>query len=360
METGAATIDANGNFVGTSPGAVTLTATVDSISSQPASVTVLPSALAMTSLTQATTALTVDPVTGNLWRPSPRPIPEMGNTVIEIDQTTHKIVSTIPVGSSPTVMAFSDDGTALYVGLQGSGSFARVDPIGKTLVATYPIGSTGFGGSQYATCIAVQPGNPNVVALCQQDDEDSGFTGGCIYNNGALLSSNMGIYNGYDLGFSNATTLWGSDPGFSPQSLFEGTVSATGATLTNNNRELGGWFSVFGGNLYFRDGQVVSGATGNLLGTYPVQGFGQGVAVNLTTQTAYIVEQSGNGYQISSFNAANYTSITAYPIPSGPTAVNGFSLLNSGQFAFADGNNIYFLQLPSGPKAANRLLRAPN
>ena len=355
--TGSATIDSSGNLEGVSPGGVSVIATVDGIPSAAATVTVLAPTLAMSSLTQATASLAVSPATGNVWATVPATDPTNGNSVIEIDHSTHKIVSTIPVGSSPTVMAFSQDGSALYVGLEGSDSFARVDPIGKKVLATYPLGQAGFGSSQYAAWITVQPGNPNVVALCQQDDVDSGFSSGCIYNNGVMLSSNMGIYNGEVLGFSNATTLWGSDPGFSPQGLFEGTVNATGATLTNTNRGLGGLFSVFGGNLYFTNGQVVSGTTGNLLGTFPVPQFGLGVAVDFTSETAYIVSNSVNGYQISSYDAANYVTITSYSLPSGPSAMNGFSLLSAGQLVFADGSNVYFVNLPSTPKIGNRSKR---
>lgn len=355
--TGSATIDSSGEITGVTSGSVSVTATVDGISSLPIQVIVTSQALPMSSLTQPTVALAVHPLTGNIWATVPATEPKYGNSVIEIDYTTHQIVSTIPVGSSPTVLAFSDDGTALYVGLQGAGSYARVDPIGKTLVASYPLSSTGFGGAQYATAIAVQPGHPNVVAVCEQDDSDSGFTGGCIYNNGVLLPNNMGIYNGYVLGFSNATTLWGSDPGFSPQSIFEATVDATGATLTNTNDGLGGSFSVLGGNLYFTNGQVVSGVTGNLMGTYPVQGFGQGAAVDFASQTAYIIQQSSGSYQVSSYGAANFKSISAFGIPSGPTAINSFSLAKGGQFVFADGAKVYFVQLPSNSNSRNRSAR---
>jgi len=354
--TGAATIAANGEITGTAAGTVTLTATVDGISSLPTPITVLPPPVAVTSLVQPTSALTISPKTGNIWATVPPTDSKYGNSVIEIDQTTHKIVSSITVGSSPTVMAFSDDGSALYIGLQGADSYASVDPIGKKLLTTYPLSSTGFGGSQHATCIAVQPGHPNVVALCQQDDADTGFTSGCIYNNGLLLPSNMGVYDGEVLGFSSAATLWGSDPGFSPQSLFRGTVDLTGATLTSENRDLGGSFSVFRGNLYFTNGEVVSGASGNLQGTYPVQPYGRGVVVDFSTQTSYSLEQTqyNGSYLIEAFGATNFKSLTTYSIPNGPGSIHGFSLLQPGQFVFADETNVYFAQLPSNRSANDR------
>lgn len=351
--TGSATVNGTGEIVGVTAGTITLTATVNNVSSLPVTIAVQAPPLSMASLTQATSALAVSPLTGNVWAAVPATDPVNGNSVVEIDASSHQIVSTIFVGSSPNVMAFSSDGSVLYVGLEGADSFARVDPVGKSLVATYSLGSTGFGGSQYPTAIAVEPGNPNVVALCQQDDEDSGFTGGCIYNNGVLLPNNMGIYNGDVLGFSNASTLWGSDPGFSPQSLFEGTVSnTTGATLLNNNRELGGPFSVFGGNLYFTNGQVVSGTTGALLGTYPVPNFNTaGVAVDLTGQTIYIAlgSSGGGSYEVSSFGLSTFRSIATYDVPSGPAGMFGFTLLQPGEFVFSDGAKVYFLQLPSSP-----------
>lgn len=356
---GAATVDSTGRIVGTSAGTVMVVATIDGVSSVPTAVTVLPAAqqtLAMTTLAQATSDIAVDPATGNLWAAIPATDSKYGNSVVEIDPSSHKIISSMPVGSSPNVMAFSDDGSALYVGLQGTDSFVRLDPIAKKVVATYPVISAESGNSQYALYITVQPGNPDVVALCQQNDQDSGFDSGCIYHNGVLLNSKMGFYNGYLLGFSNPTTLWSSNPGWYPQSLFEATVDGSGATLTSNNSGMGGLFSIFGGNLYFANGQVVSGTTGSLLGTYPVQIQGQGVAIDFTSETAYIIGQfEGAGpYQVSSFGAGDYKSSTIYAVPNGPTAVNRFMLLKSGQFVFSDAKSVYFLQQPVGQNASKQ------
>ena len=357
--TGSATIDSNGKITGVQTGTVTVTATVDGISSAPDPVNVLATSTTLTSFAQQTSSLAINPANGNIWATVPATDSTYGNTVIEIDAKTQKIISSIYVGSSPTVLAFSTDGSVLYVGLQGSDSFAKVDPIAKKLIATYPVGSTGFGGPQYPISIAVEPGNPNVVALCLQDDGDSGFTGGCIYNNGVLLPNSFGVYGGSIVGFSDSTTLWSSSDQLLPPSVVEGKVDSKGVTTVNSNRGLGGVFSIFGGNLYFTNGEVISGSNGNLLGTFPVQYYGKGVAVDTANQITYIVELSyyTNSYQLYSFGTSDFRSIATYAIPSGPSAVNGFSLLKSGKFVFEDGSNIYFMQLPSSPSTRQKAIR---
>jgi hypothetical protein len=345
--TGSASINAGGDIAGISPGTVSLTATVDGVASTPSTITISSSLNNMTTLTQPTTALAVSPKTGNVWAAVPATDPKNGNCVVEIDPTKQQVVSKVAVGSSPNMLAFSDDGTALYVGLLGSNSFARVDPVGKTLVGTYSLGST------YAASISVEPGNPNIVALSLQDISDSGFAGGCIFSNGVQLPNNWGLYGGEIVAFSSATTLWGTDPGFSPQDLYQGTVNANGSTVTNTTVIEGGSFTVLAGNLYFTTGQVFSGQTGKLLGTYPLLNPALGIAVDTTNQATYVAQQTSTGqaFEISAFNTSTFTSISSYPIPSGPSTVFGLTLLQPGQLVFADGTNVYFLQVPIPPGA---------
>jgi DNA-binding beta-propeller fold protein YncE len=69
-----------------------------------------------------------------------------GNSVVAFDGSTQKI---IPVGSDPTAIALSPDGSTLYVGLEGSISVARINTRQLTLTDTVPLSSqpVGYPGS---------------------------------------------------------------------------------------------------------------------------------------------------------------------------------------------------------------------
>jgi DNA-binding beta-propeller fold protein YncE len=356
---GLATVDSSGNVLGQTAGTVAVTATVDGVSSQPFQVAITPQVVPLGTMTQATSGMVFDPRTGHLWVSVPPTDPKYGNSVIEIDPATESVLTSIPVGTRPSVLALSDDGTALYVGLDGSDQFARVDPVGGKVVATYSIGQNG-SGPQHAISMSVQPGNPNVVAISQQDDADSTFTGGCIYVNGILLPKAMGTYDGGFIAFSSPTTLWGSDLGLN---IFQGSVDDTsGATLVSQNDAYGGVFRVAGGNLYFANGEVISGTTGRLLGSSP-SGLttGSGVAVDPSTNTVYLIGDQEPGGQspldISVFNSSTFLPEAIYGVGSGPQTALDFTEIGSGGLAFRDGGSIYFVQLPTRASTAVDLTR---
>ncbi len=228
--TGSATINASGQIVGSTPGTVSLVATVDGVSSAPLKITIEPAMANLATIAQPTNDLVLDPRSGHLWASVPSTDPAHGNSVIEVDPATQTILTSIFVGSEPTSLALSDDGSALYVSLQGASKIARVDPVGKKLASTFDVVPVVPLNSPYAGYMSVMPGDPNVLAVSEVDRYDSGLASGCIYSNGALLLNNMGVY-GFVLGFTSATTLWTSNPGYSPPDLYMGTVGPNGSTL---------------------------------------------------------------------------------------------------------------------------------
>ena len=60
--------------------------------------------------------------------------PTYPNTIVVVDPTTASVVSTIPIGSNPGTLALSDDGSTLWVGIEGAHAFRKV-----TLTATPPV-----------------------------------------------------------------------------------------------------------------------------------------------------------------------------------------------------------------------------
>jgi trimeric autotransporter adhesin len=111
--------------------------------------------------------LVINPVSGLLYASIPGAAGAMGNSVVGINPLTGAIVSQVSVGSEPTALAISGDGTQLYVGLNGAGAVRQVDL------------STGIAGLQFtlgggsgvynppftAQGMAVLPGEPNSLAV---------------------------------------------------------------------------------------------------------------------------------------------------------------------------------------------------
>ena len=56
------------------------------------------------------------------------------NTIVVIDPSTSSVVSTIPIGSNPRTLALSDDGSTLWVGIDGAHAFRKV-----TMGSTPPV-----------------------------------------------------------------------------------------------------------------------------------------------------------------------------------------------------------------------------
>ena len=92
----------------------------------------------------------------------------LANSVVGIDPFTGNIMKQFPVGSQPNRIALSDDGTQLYVGIDGAGAI-QADRYGHWERGSAQI-SLGGGPGLYnppytATALAVLPGEPNSVAV---------------------------------------------------------------------------------------------------------------------------------------------------------------------------------------------------
>jgi len=70
---------------------------------------------------------------------------EGSGTVSVIDTATNSVVSTITVGSLPTVLAISPDGSQIYVDNYSSGTVSVIDPTTNTVKATINVGGDPYG-----------------------------------------------------------------------------------------------------------------------------------------------------------------------------------------------------------------------
>jgi len=91
------------------------------------------------------------------------------NSIISVSATTGAVLGTVPVGNDPGPMAISDDGTTLWVGLDGESSIQKVN-VGTVMSAgaKYPL--PGGGG---ATSLAMLPGSTSALAVAVQTTTSS-------------------------------------------------------------------------------------------------------------------------------------------------------------------------------------------
>lgn len=172
------------------------------------------------------------------------------NSVVAIDTHNLNIVSTTFVGSNPTGMALSNDGSRLYVANSGSNFVGVVDTQSNKLV-----NSLGMSGSVQDVEVG-RDGRLYVLtsdSLTQRDPE----TGASV---GPALSSY--VYSG-ELAISpDKSKLYYADYGLSPASLYQFDVSGAAPILTWESPH-GGTSGSNGQDLAIsHDGSFISYATG--------------------------------------------------------------------------------------------------
>lgn len=162
-----------------------------------------------------------DAARSRIYGTVPGRVAGIGNSVAVIDPATSSIVSTIPVGSEPDVMALSPDDEYLYVGLDGGGSVARINLTTNAVDQTFSMGSDSSFGSETPQSISVSPANSSVIAVARAfptiipDQADV-----AIFSNGAMLpnttqrgvgSSTVAFCNSGSIpyGFDGRTTSFG-------------------------------------------------------------------------------------------------------------------------------------------------------
>jgi len=317
--TGAAT-NVGGAIKGTKEGTVFVSATVDGQTSPPQTVTIQTAATTgyqPRSLSQATNRLVLNPKTGTIWASVPGSAARNANCVVEIDPASGTVLNSVSIGSEPNVLAMSDDGTTLYVSQDASSSVRPVDTVAHTAGTPFALINNGGSGATTVDDMAVQPGNPKVVAVTIHDVGDSGFSGPEIYDQGVMRPNSLGTYQGWWVAFSDPSTLWtlGSS---NPNNLNKARVDSSGATLIGNGVPLHAYdpfMRIFGNRIYGAGGGIGNASTGFPIGTLPVSN-GDSITVDTTAGLAFVAEIPVLTLQIGVFDINKFTRVTTLAIPS--------------------------------------------
>ena len=221
------------------------------------------------SLAFSTNDLVFDPSRGVLYA-TMNPTGDAGNSVLTIDPTSATVTGALPVGSNPSVLAISDDGSSLYVGIDGAHSVCRVDLASMTVGPLLSlVQNNADRNPSIASQIAAVPGSSTqyVVSRTQR----GGFPGLSLYDGDTLLTTLDNLLAGDSITFTDSSTLFGLGT-LSPSDLVRFSVTATTITpgqdvkglITGGNSRItsnGGW-------VFAADGQTVSAATLAAVGTY--------------------------------------------------------------------------------------------
>jgi hypothetical protein len=127
-----------------------------------------------------------EPTSGHIYASVPDDSGDYENSIVAIDIATGEIIESIAVGLNPGKLALSDDGSFLYVGLNGTGSIRRVNLLSHSADLELPLPVTDREcDTNYATDIAVITNQPQTIAVSSIRCNFEEFL--AIYENDALI-----------------------------------------------------------------------------------------------------------------------------------------------------------------------------
>ena len=225
-----------------------------------------------------TNDIVYEPGSGLLYASVPSAGSTFGNEIVAIDPATATIVDSVLVGSEPGPLALSDDGSVLWVGLDGARAIRRVELPSLTPGLHFPVG-TGTFGAMLAEDIEVQPGTRDVIAVSRRNVCCSPrHEGVAVYDNGVPRAATTASHTGANriefsdspdvlYGYNNETTEFGfrriavSSAGAVQSSVAAGLISGFGVDILFD-----------AGRLYATSGVVLDPAVPTRLGQYAAGG----------------------------------------------------------------------------------------
>jgi uncharacterized repeat protein (TIGR01451 family) len=316
-----------------------------------------------TYLSLPTNTIVYNPKDGMLYASVPGYVgPGLGNSVVLIDPANGVIAKTIQVGSEPHKLSISDDGTKLYVSLDGAAAVQQVDLTGATPGFLFSLGEYDPGQTysypRTSAAVAALPGEPGSVAVLGSDASVTVYDSGVARQNPAELYADFNQIVGSLAFGQSAATLYASPSG----NLVKLSLAGTGFTETTF---LGAPYFAYSsmqydaGNLYFNDGAVLNAATGAQVGQFYTTGTDLAAGPIVSDSTlgkAWVLPQNAltpaDGNEILAFDETTFKQTGSIVIAgtgaSGPT-FNAVDLVRWGQngLAFNTSNQIYILQSPA-------------
>lgn len=267
--------------------------------------------------------LIVNPISGTMYASLPGSAGANGNSIVSIEPQTGQVGTAVFVGSEPGPMAISDDGTVLYVSLDGAFAVRQVDLTAMTAGIQFALGSDPFFGPYVAEDIGVMPGNSATIVVSRKNLGISPrHAGVAVYDDGIPRPDETQRHTGSNrIEFSDdASVVYGYNNETTEFGFRKLVIDAAGITEVNVARDFIGGFSVDieyqNGRIYATNGAVLEPETPTVIGTYPDNRFGVSVVADPVAGIVYILDRQGT---IRLFDLVSFTLIDTLPI----TEVNG-------------------------------------
>lgn len=264
------------------------------------------------------------------------------NEVVAIDPATGKVAWSVEVGSDPAVMAISDNGEALWLGLRGAPSLQRVDLKKRTAGPLLPI-EANRSRPCFVEDMEVMPGTTDcVVASLYAKGISPRHQGVAVFDNGVCRAQKTRDHTGANrivrsedpnvyFGYNNESTEYG---------LRRLEVDQGGITQTENRRSVITGFRVdiafAGGRIYSTAGQVVDAKTLGLAGSLPINArdkFGaSSIAVDPAKNRLYRLAQRSRTIQV--FDTKRFTVKSTYTVETRSTIQGSLVLIGNTGLAF--------------------------
>jgi trimeric autotransporter adhesin len=287
------------------------------------------------------------PSTGGAW----------ANSLAVIDPETGSILRAIPIGSEPGKLALSDDGTVLYIALNGTGEVRRFNVTTETPGMTFSLGD-GNLGTRYAEDLAVFPGAPQSVAVSMRfaTGISPRHAGLAVFDNGVMRGDPTGEHSGPNaIEFSaSSSTLYGLHNETDDGGFYTVAIGAGGPTVADvtSGLILGTSDIAFAaGRAYGTTGAIVDPVALQLLGTFAVNEvgiYGSRIVVDAANSRAVFLEAGDPPFSaaLHAFDLNSFQSIRTLRIPAAPGPSDATSLIRWGAdgLAFRSLNIVYLVR----------------
>jgi hypothetical protein len=268
-----------------------------------------------------------------------------GNSLCVIDPYFGTIDTCYFIGSEPTVMAASDDGTYLYIGLSGAPKIVRFNLLTQAVDAEIHLGFSALPSALYAEDIKVLPGSSTSFVVSRRNQGFSPRHEGLAVYDGIIRRPNTTPEHtgSNSIAFAANGRLFGGNTETSEFGFRELVIDADGISeLAVYTGLINRYFTNIEGHqnrIYVTNGRVinVNAATPSLAGTMVLDsGTEAALEVSLDSNIVYfIVSSTGISYRFERFNKTTFNKISSENL----TGVTGKvkSLINwgtNGKLAF--------------------------
>lgn len=248
----------------------------------------------------------------------------LGNTLTTLSNTGAVLNSTY-LGSEPTTIGLSSDGSTAYVGMSGASLIRQYDVATHTAGSQINLGMSSYDGPNYARQILVSPTDNSMITVALRNQCCSPSSEGvAVYTNGVVAPNKLSSYQAdvTSIAYTSANTVYGfnaDDTGFN---LYKMGVDGSGISLLSNTP--GGLGSAgfnssimsSGGLIYSSNGVVFDPSTGYVIGTYSSpNAYSNLLAVDPVSSLGVVFAVDSTGHLLT-FDQNTFVPISSYDLGS--------------------------------------------